>query len=210
MFWNSHEKDAYPGYPLLPPPLRCGAILTVEPGEILRFADLDLAVALPGGELITDAVSSLEALGLRIARAYAREGDEDVMFQFNQQADGTILDINFFRLIQPIYPQSPEDWDIWLGDNGLIGGPDVNAPNGRAYTRDWGDGLHAQPVEVTENVFNNKTAPPIAVKHKMMLYSRELAQDREYLLLSADEENGQALVRAWAGVSINAQALKVY
>ena len=48
------------------------------------------------------------------------------------------------------------------------------------------------------------------MNHKMMLYSREIADTQEFMLLSADEEPGQALVRCLTGVVMTPQALKIF
>jgi len=211
MFGMKSEPSVYPGYPKLPGTLRPGAIVGIQPGEILRYDGLDLTVVLPKEELVMEAVSSMDIFGMRIARAYAKVGDVQVLFQFNQDKNGNVEDINCFQILQEIFPATQGDWETWLGDTGLIGGADLNAPNGKAYTRDWGDGAHAEPVEAEEKIFLDPTQPPITVKHRMMLYSRPLGgDDREFMLLSADEENGQALVRALAGVVMNPVALNVY
>ena len=209
-FGKKSQPDVYPGYPKLPGTLRPGAIVGIQPGEILRYDGLDLSVPLPKEELVIEAVSSMEIFDMHIARAYTKVGDVQVLFQFNQDKNGVVLDVNCFQIFQEIYPASVTDWETWLGDNGLIGDSDLNAPNGKSYTRDWGDGAHADPVEATEKIFLDATQAPILVKHQMMLYSRPLEGEREFVLLSADEENGQALVRALAGVVMTPAALNVY
>jgi hypothetical protein len=211
MFWNKDKQPRHaPGYPTLPPPLRIGAILVIEPGEILRYEGLSLALPLPTGEIVVEAVSGMELFGLDVSRAYAKSGDRQILFQFNAQKDGTLLDVNCFQVYQEIYPATEADWRIWLDEGGLIGGQDLNSPGGAAYTRDWGEGSYAAPVEAEERVFTAPDAEPFVVNHKMSLYSRELGEASEYMLVSADEEPGQTLVRCLAGVVMTAQALKIY
>lgn len=211
MFWNSKDKQNYPGYPdKLPGTLRPGAILSIEEGELLRYEGLDLVKPLPRGELVVDAVSSTDLLGLRVARAYVRQGEAKIVFQFNQNTEGVLLDVNCFTLLQEVFPGSVEDWETWIGENGLIGGPDLTSPDAKTYARDWGDGTHANPVEAEEKIFPDPSRPPFLSGHKMMLYARDLADAREYLLVSADEEPEQALVRIWAGVVLSPQTVTVY
>ena len=211
MFWKKDKPaQAVPGFPTLPEPLRLGAILALEPGEALRYEGLELALPLPTGEMVVEAVSSMELFGLTVSRAYVKTQERQALFQFHQQKDGTLLDVNCFQVYQEIFPASEADWDAWLGENGLIGGPDLTSPGGIAYTRDWGDGARATPVEAVERVFVSAEAQPIEVRHQMMLYSREIGEDREFMLVSADEEPGQALVRCLAGVVMTPQALKIY
>jgi hypothetical protein len=211
MFWkSSSQPKTYPGFPKLPEPLRIGAILAVEEGEALRYEGLNLTLPLPKGEMVVEAVSGMELFGLTVSRAYVKTGDRQALFQFHQQKDGTLIDVNCFQVYQEIYPASEADWEMWLGEGGLIGGKDLNAPNGAVYRRDWGDGDYAEPVEAEERIFTAPDAAPIVVNHKMMLYSRELADAQEYMLVSADEEPGQALVRCLAGVVMTPQALKMY
>ncbi|WP_243357812.1 DUF2491 family protein [Fundidesulfovibrio terrae] len=212
MFWkSSKETTTYPGFPKLPGTLRIGAILAVEPGEALRYEGLNLTLPLPPGEMVVEAVSGMELFGLTVSRAYVKTDERQFLFQFQQQKDGTLLDVNCFQVYQEIYPASESDWETWLGEGGLIGGKDLNAPNGATYSRDWGDGAYSEPVEAEERIFTAPDAAPIVVNHKMMLYSRELGGDaQEYMLVSADEEPGQALVRCLAGVVMTPQALKIY
>lgn len=211
MFWKKDKpKQAHPGFPDLPEPLRLGAILALEPGEALRYEGLDLALPLPRGEMVVEAVSSMELFGLKVSRAYVKTGDRQALFQFHQQKDGTLLDVNCFQVYQEIFPASEADWDAWLGENGLIGGPDLTTPSGVTYARDWGDGARAEPVEALERVFTAQDAAPIEVRHQMMLYRREIGEDQEFMLVSADEEPGQALIRCLAGVVMTPQALKIY
>ncbi|GFK93020.1 hypothetical protein NNJEOMEG_00849 [Fundidesulfovibrio magnetotacticus] len=213
MFWNSGKKDpqTYPGYPQLPPPLRVGAIVSLEQGEILRYDGLGLTLPLPQGDMVVEAVSGMELFGLRVSRAYVKTGGRQALFQFQQDKAGTLLDVNCFQVFEEIFPGSEADWGLWLGEGGLIGGADLNAPNGRSYSRDWGQGAYAAPVEAVERIFTDPAQAPIEVPHKMMLYSRELSPDaQEYMLLSVDEEPGQVLVRCLSGVVMSPQALKIF
>lgn len=211
MFWNKNKEiKAYPGYPKLPEPLRIGAILAIEPGEALRYEGLPLTLPLPAGEMVVEAVSGMELFGLTVSRAYIKTGERQALFQFHQQKDGTLVDVNCFQVYQEIFPASVEDWETWIGEGGLIGGQDLNAPGGATYGRDWGEGSHAEPVEAEERIFTAQDQAPIVVNHKMMLYSREIGEAQEYMLLSADEEPGQALVRCLAGVVMTPQAVKIY
>lgn len=211
MFWKSKKEDSYhPLYPKLPDTLRIGAILAVEPGEALRYEGLGLTLPLPSGEIVVEAVSGMELFGLTISRAYVKYGERQAVYQFQQQKDGALLDVNCLQVLQEVFPGTPDDWDTWLGEGGLIGGQDITSPDGVRYTRDWGDGTYAEPVEAQERIFVDPTKEPIVVEHKMMLYSRELGDSREYLLVSADDEPGQALVRILTGVVMTPQALKIY
>jgi len=211
MFWDKLSGDGKdPDYPKLPLDLRLGAIISVDPAQALLFAGADLTVPLPAEDLVADAVSASPVFGLTIARAYARLGEATYMVQFNCAADLTVNDATLFHLSQEIFPASEDAWEAWLGERGLIGGPDLNAPNGKTYQRDWGDGGQADPVLVTENIYVDPKASPRVVTHKMMLYSREAGDEREYCLLSADAAPDAALVRAWIGVDIPLPSLKVY
>jgi len=211
MFWKKDKQSQfYPGYPKLPETLRVGAILAIEPGEVLRYEGIGLTLPVPSGEMVVEAVSQMELFNLLVSRAYVKAGDRQALFQFHQQKDGTLLDVNCFQVYQEIFPGSEADWEVWLGEAGLIGGPDLNSPSGATYGRDWGDGDHANPIEAEEKVFTDPTKAPIVVGHKMMLYSREIGDDQEYMLVSADDEPGQALVRCLAGVVMTPQSLKIY
>jgi len=212
MFWNKPQKPAQHAlYPKLPLNLRPGAIVVVELGEALRFEGVDISFAIPQGELVTEGVAAMDIFGMKIVRAYAQHEGKRFMFQFNCQADLTINDINLFTLLEEIYPPSTDDWDMWLAEgSGLIGGADLNAPNGKTYSREWGEGAWAAPVEANELVFTDPAVAPVSAEHKMMLYARAVGELSEYVLLSADSETEQALVRAWVGVDIDTVGCKVY
>jgi len=209
-FGKAKEKQFYPGYPTLPEPLRVGAILAVEAGEVLRYEGLGLTLPVPSGEMVVEAVSGMELFGLTVSRAYVKTGQRQALFQFHQDKQGALLDVNCFQVYQEIYPSSESDWEAWLGEGGLIGGQDLNSPSGAVYSRDWGDGAYAPPVEVQERIFTAPDQAPITVTHKMMLYSREIGEDQEYMLVSADDEPGQALVRCLAGVVMTPKSLTIY
>lgn len=211
MFWKtSKDKKNYPGFPTLPDTLRIGAIVSIEPGESLRYEGLDLALPLPQGEMVVEAVSGMELFGLTIIRAYVKTGERQALFQFQQQKDGTVIDVNCLQVLQEIYPGTESDWAQWLGEGGLIGGADLTSPQGATYGREWGDGNYAPPFDAQEKIFTAPDTAPIVVNHKMMLYSREVADTQEFMLLSADEEPGQALVRCLTGVVMTPQALKIF
>jgi hypothetical protein len=212
MFWNKPKAPAHHAlYPKLPMDLRPGALITLDLGETLRFEGVDLSFPLPEGESVAEGVSAMDVFGLKIVRAYSRRDDRLYMFQLNCQPDLTVNDLTVFMLLEQIYPATSNDWEMWLGQgNGLIGGPDLNAPNGKSYRRDWGDGPYADPVEANELVFSDAGAAPRSVAHKMMLYSRDLGESSEYALLTADEEAEQVLVRAWVGVDVNLFGCKIY
>ncbi len=209
-FGKRSTPDHHPDYPEFPLDLRIGAILAVDPAEILRFAGLDLSFTPPQGELLVEALSRTPLFGLSLVRAYARQGQDTVLFQFNLDAAGTVNDISLFRLLEEIRPATPEDWGLWLDPGGLIGGVDLNAPNGRRYLRQWGDGDYAAPVAMEEAIFSDPNAPPRRVAHQMQLYARELGEENENLLLSADTEPDAALVRAWVGLDLTPYGVKIY
>jgi hypothetical protein len=211
MFWDKLKGDGKdPDYPKLPLDLRLGAIVSVDPAQAVLFQGADLTLPLPGADLVADAVSSSDIFGLKIVRAYARLGEATYMVQFNCDKDINVNDATLFYLSEEIYPQSEGDWETWLGERGLIGGPDLNAPGGKTYGRDWGDGDHTEPVALTEKIYVDPKSPPRVVEHKMMLYSREAGDCREYCLVSSDAAPDGALVRAWIGVDIPLPSLKVY
>jgi hypothetical protein len=212
MFWNKPKKPAQDAlYPKLPLDLRPGALINIELAETLRFEGLDLSFPLPEGESVTEEVSAMDIFDLKIVRAYTQRDGKRFMFQFNCQPDLSVNDLTLFMLLEEMYPATSDDWEMWLGDGaGLIGGADLNAPNGKSYRRDWGEGSYAAPVEANELLFKDPAAAPRSVAHKMMLYSRDLGETSEYALLSADEESEQALVRAWVGVDLNLFGCKVY
>jgi hypothetical protein len=211
MFFSKKPDNGNdPAYPHFPLDLRIGAILAMDAAEALRFEGLGLSFALPQGEMLVEALSAMPLFGLNLVRAYARQGDDLFLLQFNADGTGAVADLNLFRLLQEIRPTTPEDWGLWLDQGGLIGGADLNAPNGMRYQRQWGDGDYAPPVAVDEPVFTDPKAPPHRISHQMMLYAREVGEENENMLLSADREPEQVLVRAWIGVDMSPYGVKVY
>jgi len=211
MFFSKRsEPDNHPAYPHFSLDLRIGAILAVDVAEALRFEGLGLTIAPPQGELLVEALSSTALFGLTLVRAYAKQGEDAYLFQFNQDGAGALLDVSFFRLLQEIRPATAADWGLWLNAGGLIGGKDLNAPNGQTYLRQWGDGDYAPPVAVEELIFADPKAPPRLVAHQMHLYAREVGEENENMLVSADTEPEAALVRAWIGLDLTPYGVKVY
>ncbi|MFP5257711.1 MAG: DUF2491 family protein [Acidobacteriota bacterium] len=209
-FGKRAASDHHPDYPEFPLDLRIGAILAVDAAELLRFAGLDHSFTPPQGELLVEALSRTPLFGLSLVRAYARQGRDAFLFQFNLDAAGALNDISLFRLLEEIRPATAEDWSLWLDPGGLIGGNDLNAPNGQRYLRQWGDGAYAAPVAMDEAIFADPKAPPRRVAHQMQLYGRELGEEHENLLLSADTEPDAALVRAWVGLDLTSYGVKIY
>lgn len=211
MFFSKRsEPDNHPAYPHFPLDLRIGAILAVDVAEALRFEGLGLSITPPQGELLVEALSSTPLFGLTLVRAYARQGQDAYLFQFNLDAAGALLDVSLFRLLEEIRPASAEDWGLWLDPGGLIGGNDLNAPNGMRYLRQWGDGDYAAPVAAEEAIFTDPKSAPRRVSHQMHLYAREVGEENENLLISADTEPEAALVRAWVGLDLTPYGVKVY
>jgi hypothetical protein len=211
MFFSKRSETTNdPAYPHFPLDLRIGAILAVDVAEALRFDGLGLSFTPPQGELLVEALSATPLFGMTIIRAYTRREEDVLLFQFNTDKAGTLVDISLFRLLQEIRPATPEDWGLWLDQGGLIGGQDLNAPNGLRYLRQWGDGDYSPPVEVEELVFTDPKAPPSRVFHQMMLYAREVGEENENMLLCADKEPDEALVRAWIGVDMTPYGIKIY
>ncbi|MHC1712509.1 MAG: DUF2491 family protein [Solidesulfovibrio sp.] len=211
MFFSKRQETANdPAYPQFPFDLRIGAILAVDVAETLRFEGLDLSWTLPQGELLVEALSAMPLFGMTIIRAYARHEEDALLFQFNTDKAGSLVDIGLFRLLQEIRPTTPEDWGLWLDQGGLIGGRDLNAPNGMSYLRQWGDGDYAPPVEAQESIFTDPKTPARCVFHQMMLYARQVGEENENMLLCADKESDAALVRAWIGVDMTPYGVKIY
>jgi hypothetical protein len=210
LFGKKPDAGFDPGYPQFPLNLRVGAILAPDEAEVLRFEGLALSWRPPQGEVLATALSSMELFGLRLVRAYARSGDQDLLFQFNLDASGALLDISLFGLLEEIRPATADDWGMWLDPGGLIGGADLNAPNGQHYLRQWGEGDYAAPVSVTEPIYTDPKAPPRLVEHRMALYAREVGEENENVLVSADTDSEQSLVRAWVGLDLSPVGVRIY
>lgn len=211
MFFDNKPQAGFdPGYPNFPLELRIGAILSLDEAELLRFTGLPLSWQPPHGEVLVDALSSLDLFDLRLVRAYARSGEQELLFQFNLDASGALLDISLFGLLEEIRPATADDWGLWLDPGGLIGGADLNAPNGQHYQRQWGEGDYAAPVTATERVYVDPKAPPRVVEHRMTLYARSVGEENENILLTADTDAEESLVRAWIGLDLSPVGVKIY
>jgi hypothetical protein len=209
-FAKKSDPGRDPAYPRFPLNLRIGAILAVDEAEILRFAGLDLGWLPPRDEVLVEGLSSMDLFGLRVVRAYARQGDARLLYQFNLDGSGALLDCNAFCLLEEIRPATADDWGVWLDPGGLIGGGDLDAPNGRHYLRQWGDGDVAPPVAAEERVYTDAAAPPRIVSHRLMLYAREVGEENENMLLSADTDSDASLVRAWIGLDLSSVGVRIY
>lgn len=80
-FGKRSAPDHHPDYPAFPSTCALAPFLAVDAAEILRFAGLDLSFTPPQGELLVEALSRTPLFGLSLVRAYARQGQDTVLFQ---------------------------------------------------------------------------------------------------------------------------------
>lgn len=65
-------------------------------------------------------------------------------------------------------------------------------------------------MEAEERIYADAKAPPRVVGHRMTLYAREVGEENENILLSADTTPEDALIRAWIGLDFTPVGVRIY
>ncbi len=131
------------------------------------------------------------------------------------EGDG-IEECRLFAALDEVYPESPEDWEFWIGDEeGYIGLPQFEDKKGHSYDRVWGDEPgRIVPAELNETLYLDSFGDKKAtVDHASMLYGRwidEEAEMAEYILISREAHtDDSALIQISTGIDIFPESITV-
>lgn len=200
----------------LPLGLRLNGLVDVDETDFI-LAGQELLTRHPGERLIVRAVGRAELWGaIRLYRFYLQRAESEAMLQVACDRQGQVEEIHLFRTFDEVYPASADDWSVWLDEErGLIGWRDFSVTLGDrqlVHARTWQPGPpFLAPVQFEETLVNDSAGRPAAsVSHQVMLYHRPVKADlAEYLMLSAEESEGEALVRIMSGVVLQPAQLTI-
>jgi hypothetical protein len=200
---------------------RVGMVVSVDEAPFILAGD-KLNAAKPGAA--GDSNVSAEAIGrlgegaTALTRIYVDSGG---FFQIHLDRGGQPDECRWFSTFDEFTPAGSGDdtdrgdtWAFWLDDDdGQVGWPAFQTPDGVQYERAWAPGSRrTPPVIFSEELTDSRGTRK--VMHQMMLYQRPTgldtpAPDAEYALLDVVEDGEEASVRIYMGVDINPASLSL-
>jgi hypothetical protein len=175
----------------------------------------------------------LQLVRLHVAELDGRPG----FFQIELGEQGEITECRFFREIDLIYPQSEDEWFLWVNPYygrpiefeaddpyypraeqiaqivPMIGHPEFQLTDGTLFGRHWSPSDYSiEPFQFTETEFGPNRVLVGRRNWQSMLYSRSLdlpspAPAAEYVLASLVEEGEAAAIRIHCGIDIPAGSI---
>lgn len=123
----------------------------------------------------------------RIAPDGAKENDTQTILYIETDGEKP-LDTKLFTMKAEIYPESSDDWDMWLNpESGIIGSEILTSPDGVEYYRMWGKGSHVLPIEAREEVISDRFGKDTQHNSlKTMMYGRKITKEGSNEEISAE------------------------
>lgn len=153
------------------------------------------------------AYGKFNADNLVVHRFYSQ--DEDMLeIVTSKYSNDDIKEIKFFTLYDEVYPATKEDWDFWLHeDEGIIGDPVFMNKEDKEFFRAWGDSDSHIPPAIFNEAIKDLNGETYRTEHQCMLYFRDIDENdvskKEYLLVSAEENEQKLVVELMVGVDIS-------
>lgn len=204
-----------PVLPSYPEPLgfRIGAAITLDSLEFRVLAD-KLTMKFPGETQIINAYGQIDmGGGTMVHRFYTTD---DCMFQITtENGDDNIKEVKLFVPHDEVFPATEEEWDFWIGQDGLLGDTEFELQDETNFFRAWFEDsdFNVDPVEFDETVVTDKeTGESFLIEHKAMLYARwidDAEETAEWLLISAEDTGDGASVELMLGVDITENGFSV-
>lgn len=220
----------------LPLGIKIGTLVSFDPAPIVLAKAAGSLIEQPADNLPVAAWGRISYDGRTIHRFYLEGGQ--YMLQLSVEGDGKVSEeIFLYHLVQEIRPQSSDDWATWLadpdkpGDTGEIGTAKFDMLDPRdmskvlaSYRREWPDDS-GNPSQVKPEEFSEllRVSPyggtSDRVRNQVMLYGRALPKPanypaglddpEEWLLLSASEFPGDAVVQMQVGIPVQEEGIRV-
>jgi hypothetical protein len=223
VLWYLRRKMANPAgsVPAVPAALRgtartrfrVGMTIPIDPAPFVLAAGVTKIEQLTGSGMISvEAVGVLMDGAIPLNRLYLP--GRTAFFQLHLGPDGNPDECRYFSRIDRVTPASRDEWGAWLDPaQGMIGWPQFQTKDGKVYDRVWAPGsarIEPRAMEETIQDLNGISRRQLT----SMLYAgptgaRSPAPDREYILVTAVDEGGQAWVDIHAGIDINPATLKL-
>ena len=194
--------------------IRIGGTVRLDPSTFIVAGD-SLKMDEPKGDCVVAAAGWYDCGGIRYHRFYLNdiEGNEFIL-EVGLGRSGGVGELMLYQAADEIYPETTEDWDLWLNEeNGLIGFKDFSTPDEIVYERLWGQNGadYMAPPEFDEIVTDDPFVAEVAkVSHAAMLYGRTLDESVvEYLWVDNTNDDHGAAVLVSTGVEIHPASLTV-
>ena len=183
-------------------------------------------------------VSQLDCGDLELVRLHVAEANGQAgYFQIELDDQGGIAECRFFREIDVVYPQSEDEWFLWVNPYygqpievppdapsypravevsqilPMIGHPQFQLKDGTLFGRHWSPSDYSiEPFQFTETEFGPGRVVVARRDWQSMLYSRALdlpepAPQAEYILVSLVDEAAGASIRIHCGIDIPASSI---
>jgi len=197
------KKNPKPKHIPSPLGLRLGCVVEFD-RLAFRAIEEELQVIIPESTMIISAYGAINlGDGVTAHRFYDEEGQ---MLEVTQTIENT-EEIRFFVPFDSIYPATEEEWDFWLGDDGLIGYSSFKTKDEIEYLRLWFQNSddRVEPVELEENIITRDVEnESICVEYQTMLYGRYIGEtDKvEYLQLSFEDIGSEASIELMLGIDL--------
>ncbi len=194
--------------------LRIGAAVDIDTLP-LRMHAADLHIELPEETIIIVAQGYIDLGDSTHAHRYYTS--DETMIQVLTVAgmeDQHVEELTIFVPYKSYYPDSDGAWAQWTANGGKLGAQVFRLDDGTEYSRVWFDTSegYTEPVKFTESVYEDPDSDECSnVFHEVMLYGRNLEEGKknEYLLVSAEDYEGEKTVELMVGVDLDASNLNV-
>jgi len=208
---SKFKKKQRPQHIPSPLGLRLGGVVEFDRLAFRAIED-ELQVIIPESSMIIEAYGSVDlGDGVTAHRFYDVEGQ---MLEVVTQASKNLEEIRFFVPFDSLYPASEDEWDFWLGEDGLIGYPTFQTKDGIEYIRLWFQNSddRVEPVELEENILTRDfEKESICVEYQCMSYGRYIGNtDKvEYLQLSFEDTGNEASIELMLGIDLKKEDFQV-
>lgn len=122
--------------------------------------------------------------------------DDNSMLQFlceHGTDERSVREVTFFLPWDSHVPSDEVEWEEWVGPNSTIGAPVFEADN-YVFDRLWDSHRegHVSPVAFSEKIVTNEEE--LEIYQKIMLYTRDLGDIGEYLIIAAEQLKTDSMV----------------
>jgi hypothetical protein len=189
---------------------RVGMTFPVDPTPFVLAALKTKVTGIDGEMANVEAVGVLMDGSIPLNRLYLPKRSN--FFQLHLSRDGNPDECRYFSKLDEVSPASQEEWGVWLDPaQGLIGWPQFQTKDGKAYDRVWSPGGSRIPPRDLAETIQDLAGTTSRTLHAM-LYGAPTgavppAPQTEYILVVAVEDRGQAWVEIHAGIDINPASL---
>lgn len=191
---------------------RVGMTVTIDPTPFLLSAGLTKVKSPEGGLTSVPMVGTVTSGSATVYRLYLPEIES--FFQLHLDKDGMPDECRYFSVIDQVTPADEGEWGFWLDRReGMIGWPEFQTKDGKLYQRAWTPGSgRIEPFKMREELKDVRGTNSRSID--AMLYAAPTgaaapAPEKEYILVSAVEEGGQAWVEIAAGIDVSPASLSL-